>query len=290
MNSDPLPVMVEARARFMELVAEVRPELHRYCARMTGNVFDGEDIVQDTLAKAYFALSEMDEPPPLRPWLFRIGHNAAMDFLRRYERMHVDLVSDVPDAAPAVEDGPDPALVEEALSAFVVLPPVQRSAVVLKDVLGHSLEETAATMGTSVLAVKSALVRARSNLAGASSAPTISAQERQNLQRYADLFNARDWDGLRTLLGAEAQLDLVSRWQRRGSKAARYYSTYAELTTREDLRAEVGLADGVPVIVIRRPAAPPYFIRLSWHEDRVTGIRDFFYVPYLSAEARFVRA
>jgi len=73
--------MAEARARFMELVAEVRPELHRYCARMTGNVFDGEDIVQDTLAKAYFALSEMGEPPPLRGWLFRIAHNTAMDFL-----------------------------------------------------------------------------------------------------------------------------------------------------------------------------------------------------------------
>jgi len=64
----------------MELVAEVRPELHRYCARMTGNVFDGEDIVQDTLAKAHFALSEMGEPPPLRGWLFRIAHNTAMDF------------------------------------------------------------------------------------------------------------------------------------------------------------------------------------------------------------------
>jgi RNA polymerase sigma factor (sigma-70 family) len=82
---DLLPAMAEARARFMELVAEVRPELHRYCARMAGKGFDGEDIVQDTLAKAYFALSEMGEPPPLRAWLFRIAHNTAMDFLRRYE-------------------------------------------------------------------------------------------------------------------------------------------------------------------------------------------------------------
>ena len=81
--TDLLPALAEARARFMELVAEVRPELHRYCARMAGNVFDGEDLVQDTLAKAYFALSEMGQPPPLRPWLFRIAHNTTMDFLRR---------------------------------------------------------------------------------------------------------------------------------------------------------------------------------------------------------------
>ena len=48
-----LPAMAEARERFMDLVAELRPELHRYCARMTGSVFDGEDVIQDTLAKAY---------------------------------------------------------------------------------------------------------------------------------------------------------------------------------------------------------------------------------------------
>src|SRR6478672_9296096 len=147
---DLLPAMAEARARFMDLVAQVRPELHRYCARMTGNVFDAEDIVQDTLAKAYFALSEMGEPPPLRAWLFRIAHNTAMDFLRRYERKHVDVVAEVPDFAEPDGASVDPELFEAALTVFAELPPVQRSALVLKDVLGHSLEETAATMGTSV--------------------------------------------------------------------------------------------------------------------------------------------
>src|SRR6266545_3930488 len=123
LTRDLLPAMAEARARFMELIAEVRPQLHRYCARMTGNVFDGEDVVQDTLAKAYFALSEMDEPPPLRYWLFRIAHNTAMDFLRRYERRNVELVPDVPDVAEPAETGPEPALLEAALAAFLVLPP-----------------------------------------------------------------------------------------------------------------------------------------------------------------------
>src|SRR5260221_12241363 len=112
---DLVPAMADARARFMELVAEIRPELHRYCARMTGNVFDGEDIVQDTLAKAYFALSEMYDPPPLRAWLFRIAHTTAMDFLRRYEHKHVDLVADVPDVGEPEQTAPDPLLVEAAL-------------------------------------------------------------------------------------------------------------------------------------------------------------------------------
>jgi len=101
--------------------------------------------------------------------------------------------------------------------------------------------------GTTVLAIKGALVRARANVAAnASSKASISAEEKKSLQRYADLFNSRDWDALRALLGEEARLDLVSRWQRRGSAAAPFYSRYAEVTAAEDLRAEAGFADGVP--------------------------------------------
>ena len=65
----------EGRRRFLELVADLRPELHRYSARMTGSIADGEDIVQDTLARAYYLLPEMDEMPAFRPRLFRIAHN-----------------------------------------------------------------------------------------------------------------------------------------------------------------------------------------------------------------------
>jgi DNA-directed RNA polymerase specialized sigma24 family protein len=57
----------ESRRRFLELVAEIRPELHRYAARMVGSITDGEDVVQDTLARAYYALPEMETMPPLRP-------------------------------------------------------------------------------------------------------------------------------------------------------------------------------------------------------------------------------
>jgi hypothetical protein len=74
-----------------------------------------------------------------------------------------------------VEPGLDPALVELALTAFVSLPPAQRSAVILKDVLGHSLEETASTMGNTVLAVKGALVRARANIAASKPSANTSA-------------------------------------------------------------------------------------------------------------------
>jgi RNA polymerase sigma-70 factor (ECF subfamily) len=292
-----LPAMMEARNRFMQLVDELRPELHRYCARMTGSVFDGEDILQDTLAKAYYALGQMPEPPNLKPWLFRIAHNTAIDFLKRSERKNVDLVPDVPERAEPEETGVDPALVEAALAVFIELPPVQRSAVILKDVLGQSLEEVAATTGTTVGAVKAALSRGRRNIARSPRAdrtpaePAASVEQQAMLRRYVDLFNDRNWDGLRALLGEESRLDLVSRAQRR-VEDARYYDRYAELLKTEDIRAEAGFVDGVPAIAMFSPASSPspaYFILLESSGGQISLIRDFRYIPYITADARFIK-
>lgn len=289
------PSMAAAQQQFMVLVGALRPELHRYCGRLTGSVFDGEDIVQETLAKAHYALGQMHEPPALKPWLFRIAHNTAMDFLRRHERKHVELVPEPPERAELEETGVDPALVEAALTTFVELPPSQRSALILKDVLGHSLQEIAATLGISVVAVKAALSRARASLSAKASAAPVgptrahSDQERADLQRYVDLFNLRDWDGLRGLLREQAQLDLVSRGRRSVAEAG-YYDRYAEVTQHEALRAEVGWVDGELVVAMFDPAAgvtPRYFLRLEWSQGRVVLIRDFRYVPYIANDARF---
>lgn len=154
--------------------------------------------------------------------------------------------------------------------------------------LDRSLDETAQAMGTTVLAVKGALSRARANLAKASPDASASADEPQRLRRYADLFNARDWDGLRALMADEARMDVVTRWQRRGSTAT-FYSRYAKIIVDEGLRAEAGFADGFPVIAVYRPASarPAYFIQLEWEAGRIVSVRDFYYVPYIADEARF---
>src|SRR5579863_1346366 len=108
MATDPLLLVsqLEGRRRFLELVADLRPELHRYCARMTGSTTDGEDIVQDTLARAYYLLPEMTELPPLRPWLFRIAHNRALDHLQRYEARMSEPLEGIADSA--VDPAPEP--------------------------------------------------------------------------------------------------------------------------------------------------------------------------------------
>ena len=279
------PALVDAREQFLAIVADVRPELHRYCARLTGSVIEGEDIVQDTLAKAFYALSLSADVPPLRPWLFRIAHNAALDFLKSHGRKYVDPRADIEEIA-GFEEKPDPTIVRAALARFLSLPVTQRSAVILKDVLGHSLEETAETMGTTVMAVKAALVRGRRTLLqGDEKAAPIAATTRADLDLYTSLFNARDWDGVRALVSDDCRLDVVSKSQRRGKQVGMYFERYEKENVQlRVIRLEGQLALAAHVAGADRPA---YFILLEIDAGRVTSIRDFRYVPYITTEAAY---
>jgi RNA polymerase sigma-70 factor, ECF subfamily len=277
--------LADAREQFLEMVDGVRPELHRYCARLTGSVIEGEDIVQDTLAKAFYALSLSPDVPPLRPWLFRIAHNAAIDFLKSHSRKYTDAVAEIEEIAE-FEDNPDPAVVRAALARFLSLPVAQRSAVILKDVLGHSLEETAVTMGTTVMAVKAALVRGRGKLRERErNEGEVAATTRAELNLYASLFNARDWDGLRALVSDDCRLDLVSKSRRRGKQVGMYFDRYEKGNVLlRVVRLEGELAFAAYVAGAEKPS---YFILLEFEDGRVKSIRDFRYVRYIAAEAEF---
>jgi RNA polymerase sigma factor (sigma-70 family) len=277
--------LAQAREDFLALVSDVRPELHRYCARLTGSVIEGEDIVQDTLAKALYAMSMSSELPPLRPWLFRIAHNAALDFLKSHGRKYTETRGDLDDVAGFVEQS-DPSVVRAALATFLELPVSQRSAVILKDVLGHSLEETAATMETTVPAVKAALVRGRAALRAAAEAKDAAGSSpRGRLDEYVALFNAHDWDGVRRLVGDDCRLDLVSKSQRRGKAVGMYFGNYEKA----DVRLAVVRLEGRFALAAYPAGAtkPAYFILLDWDGERVAAIRDFRYVPYIALEAEY---
>jgi len=276
--------LADAREQFLAMVDGVRPELHRYCARLTGSIIDGEDIVQETLAKAFYALSLAPEMPPLRPWLFRIAHNAALDFLKSHARRLTDPVETLDDVGEP-DQRPDPAVVRAALARFSTLPLLQRSAVILKDVLGHSLEEAAETMGTTVMAVKAALVRGRRGLREAErDEMPISRETRADLDRYTRLFNARDWAGLRALIGDECRLDVVSKSQRRGG---RQIGGYFERYAKEDVRLGVVRLEGrlACAAYVGGASEPAYFILLEFEGGQLRLIRDFRYVKYITADA-----
>jgi RNA polymerase sigma factor (sigma-70 family) len=284
------------RRQYLALVEPVRAELHRYCARMTGSVADGEDVVQDTLARAYYELSQLTALPPLRPWLFRIAHNRAIDY-RRHEAVRV---SESLDAATEIADEParepDNMLarnqaVRAAISCFMQLAPAQRGCVILKDVLDHSLDEIALELGLSLPAVKAALHRGRAALRQLpeASGPAASAREiSPALMRYASLFNAHDWDGVRGMLADDVRLDLVSRRKAAGRREVGVYFTNYE--SARDWHLVPAWLDGREVLAVQldvHRASPRYFIELGWLDGRVAAIRDFRHVAYIAQEAAF---
>jgi RNA polymerase sigma factor (sigma-70 family) len=210
--------IVTGREEFLALVADIRPELHRYCARLTGSMTDGEDIVQEALVRAFFALPELDTLPGLRPWLFRIAHNRAIDHTRGNARLSA-VAEELPDrGGDAIVDDPLESLLPEdivhpAASRLSMLPPTQRSVLMLKDVLGHSLEDIATLLDMRLGAVKAALHRGRIRLRELNRAKgaTPERESTTQIKRYVALLSARDWEGLRILLTYDVRLDQTLR-------------------------------------------------------------------------------
>ncbi|HKE93416.1 MAG TPA: sigma-70 family RNA polymerase sigma factor, partial [Povalibacter sp.] len=243
-----------------QLMTQLRPRLHRYCARLLGSVFDGEDIVQEALAKAVQALPSAGAIDRPDTWLFTIAHNTALDALRRRRRQaEVPLDSDSPDLPGIAAEADSWIAANASLATLMQLPVIQRSAVVLVDVLEYSLAETVEILGSTLAAVKAALHRGRVALktlsqARETDAPVLDAQEQTRLRLYADYFNARDFDALRNLLAEDVRLDLVNRLRLAGRKdVAVYFHRYEELS---DWRFAPGLAEGRPALLVSNPADP----------------------------------
>ena len=271
------------------LMAELRPRLHRYCARMVGSAIDGEDVVQEALAKAAEAFPTAGGIERPESWLFRIAHNAALDALRRRKRQAA-VRSDVGlDGLADDSTAADSRVAAAAsLATLLRLPAAQRSCVVLMDVLGHSLAETAEILEVSLPTVKAALHRGRAQLkelvdAPEGPTPNLDVAERNRLRAYADRFNARDFDALRDLLAEEVRLDLVNRTRLAGRKdVSVYFHRYAEVS---DWRFWPGLAEGRPALLVSDPADATasirYVVLLDWANGRIVAIRDFHYATYV---------
>ena len=294
---DLIGVLEQGRRQFLALVDHVRPELHRYCTRMTGSAADGEDVVQETLARAYYELSQLKEMPALRPWLFRIAHNRAIDHWRHETHRASEPLEAADQIAGAAVLEPDNAMarrqaVQAALGCFMALAPAQRGCVILKDVLDHSLEEIASELELSVPAVKAALHRGRAALQLLTEAPPLPATRPREtsaaLRCYASLFNAHDWDGVRNLLADDVRLDLVSRRKAAGRReVGLYFSNYDRAADWQVVPARFQGREVLAVLADRQAAAPRYFIELAWHDGRVASIRDFRYVAYIAQEGSF---
>ena len=288
---------VPAPADLDRLLVAMRPRLHRYCARMVGSVIDGEDVLQDALVKAVEAF------PAARPlrhpegWLFRIAHNAALDFLRRRSRQaaiflqaELDMIADELDAVTSRQ------IANASLRTFMRLPETQRACVILSDVLGCSLQEVCDVLQASLPAVKASLHRGRARLrelAGEpenTPQPVLSDTERAQLDAYVAHFNARDFDAIRAMIADDVRLELVNRTRMRGKvEVSRYFGNYSAAG---DWRLVPGLVEGRPAILVFDPNSlsggpPEYFMLLDWAGDKVATIRDFRYATYIIEGAEY---
>jgi RNA polymerase sigma-70 factor, ECF subfamily len=287
------------QAAFLALAGELRGELHRYCARLTGSVIDGEDVVQDTFARALVALGEIEEMPQLRPWLFRIAHNRALDLLRSRTLRKAEPIEAASDVAD--EASPDPMevlmrqeAVETAVSRFAELPLPQRSVVILKDVLDESLKDIAELLDLTVDAVKAHLARGRARLREINAQAATPAEARPAsaaVTRYVALFNAQNWDGLRALLADDVKLHQSTYPMRAGAAdVGMFFTIYAKF---EGVRLAPAWVEGREVIAVfenRTDAKPAYFMWLDWRGDKISFIRDYRYARYVVSDAELVLA
>lgn len=287
------------QAQLLALAGELRPELHRYCARLMGSVIEGEDVVQDTFARALVAVDELQEDAPLRAWLFRIAHNRALDLLRSRAIRAAEPIDAAMDIADPASTDPVEMLmrqeaVKTAVSRFAELSTVQRSVVILKDVLDEQLSEIAALLDLTVDAVKGHLARGRARLREIN-AQAVSVQAARPasaaVARYIALFNGRDWEGLRAMLADDVRLIQSAHPLRAGAAdVGMFFGIYSRSAP---VRLAAAWLDGREVIAVWEDSAaekPSYLMWLEWTGGRISFIRDYKYVRYVVDDAELVLA
>lgn len=248
-NVEPAVATIRAgdEAAFVALVESHRRELHIHCYRMLGSLEDSEDLVQETVLRAWRARGSFEGRSSFRGWLYKIATNACLDLLRRSQRrvLPPDVVppSDpnadlpVPDDAlwldpypespaervPASEDDPltqvvDRETIELAfLAAIQHLTPSGRAVLILRDVLGWSAKETAETLTLSVASVNSSLQRARRTLEQRlprgrlqwQASASSTEEERNLLHRYMAAHERGDIEQLAELLREDIRISVT---------------------------------------------------------------------------------
>ena len=228
----------DADNAFALALEALRAGIRIHCYRMLGSAADGDDVLQETLLRAWRAKDTLDDPALLKPWLYRIATNVCLDELKRRPKrllasdayppaLDVDApaarieepvwLEPMPDAWLAGADERDPharyALKESVALAFVAaiqcLSPVQRATLLLRDVVGLSADETASALEVSLSAANSALFRARAaiedKLGGSDPAAVAvhSQVDEQLLAQYVRAFENANLDAIVALFHAD---------------------------------------------------------------------------------------
>jgi RNA polymerase sigma-70 factor (ECF subfamily) len=307
--------VARARARdsdaFQELTDPYRRELHAHCYRILGSFQDAEDVLQETLLSAWQSLDRFDGLS-LRAWLYRIATNRCLNYLRdgsRRPQVADDPVSRSPFASATRSDEPwwlEPypdALIadvthspearydarESIALSFVAglqqLPARQRTALVLREVLGFPVAEIAEILDSTPAAVNSALQRARAGFRYSDDPHRVplphSLQEAEIVDRFVDAFERGDIDGVVSLLANDAKLTMPPEPFEFTGRAAIADFYRAQGVWRPGIKLIVTRANNQPAIAYYRPDPNANVLRaagilvLTVSGDRVSAIARF---------------
>ena len=291
----------DARAawhRYLAHVAPFRPELHRYCRKLTGEIWDAEDLVQDTLLRGFGTLGSVHQRiANPRGYLIRIATNLWVDAQRRRGAETRALARAV---EPPGADAPPPAHATDVREAGTVLmqqlSPQERAAFLMKDVFDMSLAEIAEALGTSVGAVKAALHRGRGRLergdaAASSPRPTPPAEL---VDRFVERLAASDLPGLLELMADTGVVETVGsllevgrdQFEREGSWLWQSVHVHPDLPPEQrppKWRPESGRFRGEPVMLSFSPFQGEDWLqsitRFEEQDGRIGRIRAYYFCP-----------
>jgi RNA polymerase sigma-70 factor, ECF subfamily len=288
-------------AAFAALTEPYRRQLHLHCYRMLGSFDEAEDLVQETLLRAWRGRAGFEGRSMVRTWLYRIATNACLDVLesrshrleslespQAAESLEVSWLQPYPDRLldqiASSESGPDGVIIAREtielayLAAIQYLPPKQRAVLILRDALGWSAKETAILLDETVASANSALNRARSSMRKRlpkrgldwSTAADPTTAERKLLERYMDATDRADAGALTTLLREEVRLTMppYPTWfQGRGDIATAF-----NLSTDPGSPTYLGRLRTLATAANRQPAVAAYVMKAGDSEYRPLGI------------------
>jgi len=283
--------------RFDEIVGPEREALWRFCLRLTGSSWDAEDLVQETMLKAFARVTQLWQPMQPRAWLYRIATNAWIDHARRERRLEIGDLEEA-DIYPT-DDTTDVHLhVSDAMRRLIcLLPPRQRVILLLSDTLNFRAGEVAAMLETTVQAVKAALHRARETLSRHLAdgdkigfTPLDRADLAPVVARYVEAFNARDPDAIAALLDDAAVTEIVGVAEEHGRAVTRSASLAEWAVDPARQWVEPGMLDGEAVLHVfyqtrEHPKALAWMIRLKTTETRIHRQRQYYFCPELIRHA-----
>jgi RNA polymerase sigma-70 factor (ECF subfamily) len=289
-----------ARAEFETLVEPHLRALHVHCYRMLGSLHEAEDLVQETLLRAWRRLDTYAGRAPFGAWLYGIATNACIDALaRRTPRLLPNAVDapDDPSAVPApprtdiawLEPYPDRLLDpasevdrrETVRLAFVAavqhLPPRQRAVLLLCEVLGWSAKEVAELLGTTSASVNSALQRARATLEVPARERAPSDEEAATVARYVAAWDAADVAGLAALLRDDVEMTMppTPSWYRGRDALAAFFDAHFERFPGGTMRLVPTRANGAPAFGVFAGETPFAIKVLEVDGGRIRSITGF---------------